>query len=67
MAKIRHRGEGAAPARDRTGTGLRRHQGGAGAIVDLYSDVDIYPLISTGGGYEGAFDRRVREYGAECD
>ena len=35
MAEIRYRGEGAAPTRDRTGTGLRRHQGGAGALVHV--------------------------------
>jgi hypothetical protein len=44
MAKIRHRGEGAAPARDRTGTGLRRHQSGAGAVVGF--KISRYELIS---------------------
>ena len=41
MAEIRHRGEGSALARDRTGTGLWRHQGGAGAVVDFYFDIDF--------------------------
>jgi|APFre7841882654_1041346.scaffolds.fasta_scaffold58159_2 hypothetical protein len=45
MAEIRHRGEGAAPARDRTGTGLRRYQGGAGALVHVGAYRRLFYLI----------------------